>query len=226
MHYTIKRLDPPPSLDADWLDPAWAEAEPLSVDRFRPEGSDHQPTTRVRLAYSEAALHLIFRVEDRYVRCVHTGLHAPVCRDSCVEFFVEPRPGKGYFNFEFNCGGAMLLYYIEDPARADRHADMRKRTAVRPEQGQTVRRRSSLPETVEPEIADPTTWTLSAAIPLKLLEDYLGPIGPPAGQTWRGNFYKCGDNTSHPHWASWSPVTGNLNFHKPTCFGELHFAAR
>jgi hypothetical protein len=224
MHYTVALRTPPPALDNDWDDPAWGGVEPLSVDHFRPEGSDHQPTTRVRLAHSETALHLIFRVEDRYVRCVHTGLHAPVCRDSCVEFFVEPRPGKGYFNFEFNCGGAMLLYFVEDPTRPDRHSDMRKRTAVTPEQAATVLRHASLPETVEQEITEPTTWTLSATISLKLLEDYLGPLGDLAGQTWRGNFYKCGDDTSYPHWASWSPVTGNLNFHKPECFGELRFA--
>ena len=23
---------------------------------------------------------------------------------------------------------------------------------------------------------------------------------------WRANFYKCGDDTSHPHWAAWSPL--------------------
>ena len=41
-------------------------------------------------------------------------------------------------------------------------------------------------------------------------------------QAWRGNLYKCGDRTSHPHWAAWSPVD-ELNFHLPRCFGTLRF---
>ncbi|MEW6117215.1 MAG: carbohydrate-binding family 9-like protein, partial [Nitrospirota bacterium] len=39
---------------------------------------------------------------------------------------------------------------------------------------------------------------------------------------WRANFYKCGDATSHPHWASWAPVEA-LNFHLPHCFGTICF---
>jgi hypothetical protein len=45
------------------------------------------------------------------------------------------------------------------------------------------------------------------------------------GNLWRANFYKCGDDTSHPHWAAWSPVD-ELNFHLPRCFGRLGFAAQ
>ena len=35
-------------------------------------------------------------------------------------------------------------------------------------------------------------------------------------------FFKCGDKTSHPHWASWNPVD-ELNFHLPRCFSEIIF---
>jgi hypothetical protein len=45
---------------------------------------------------------------------------------------------------------------------------------------------------------------------------------PVTGQTWRANFYKCGDLTSHKHWASWQPVK-ELNFHRPEDFGEIVF---
>jgi len=40
-----------------------------------------------------------------------------VWKDSCVEFFIQPRPDAGYFNLEMNAGGAHLCCYIEDPAR-------------------------------------------------------------------------------------------------------------
>ena len=48
---------------------------------------------------------------DQYVRCTHRTYGDPVYRDSCVEFFIQPKPGRGYFNFEFNCGGAFLCNY-------------------------------------------------------------------------------------------------------------------
>ena len=38
----------------------------------------------------------------------------------------------------------------------------------------------------------------------------------------RGNFYKCGDKTAHPHFVSWNPVgTPSPDFHRPEFFGEL-----
>jgi len=40
-------------------------------------------------------------------------------------------------------------------------------------------------------------------------------------KVFRGNFFKCGDETSHPHWASWSPISEELNFHRPETFGSI-----
>ena len=87
------------------------------------------------------------------------------------------------------------------------------------------RRKSDLPEypRVEPEITDPVVWSLSFFIPLSLFEHYLGPLGALRSQVWRGNFFKCAEENSHPHWASWSPVD-EFNFHRPACFGLLRFA--
>jgi len=42
--------------------------------------------------------------------------------------------------------------------------------------------------------------------------------------TWRANFYKCADSTSHPHWLTWSPVDHPTpHFHLPAFFGTLEF---
>jgi hypothetical protein len=46
-----------------------------------------------------------------------------------------------------------------------------------------------------------------------------------SGQAWRGNFYKCGDETSHPHWGMWAPIREGFTFHQPRFFGTLHFEA-
>lgn len=163
-------------------------------------------------------LHLRFDVKDRYVRSVQTEYQSAVCTDSCVEFFVQPVEGKGYFNFEVNAGGTLLVYYIED---ATRGADGRLRGFHRlpAEWGQEVRIRSSLPRVVEPEITEPVEWSIEISIPLALFDAYCGAVVRSGGR-WRANFYKCGDKTSHPHWLSWAPLSA-LNFHLPDCFGSL-----
>jgi hypothetical protein len=216
--YLVRAARPRPRPQDGWDDPAWAAAETLEIFCFRPEGSDHRPRTRARLGWDEEGLFGLFRVEDRYVRSVHTRFGDPVYEDSCVEIFLQPKPGRGYLNFEMNAGGALLASHITDHRRThDGFAVFTKLTA---EDGRQVAVHSSLPSIVEPEVE--ADWQLAFAIPNRLLEKYVGPIGPMAGQEWRANLYKCGDGTSHPHWASWSPVDA-LNFHLPHCFGTLRF---
>ncbi len=199
-------------------DHVWTRAASLAVDQFRPEGSDHRPQTTLQLLHDGRCLHGLFRVQDRYVRCVHQAYGDPVYRDSCVEFFVQPKAGGGYFNFEFNCGGAFLCNYITDETRVATGF----KTAVKLTAADVARVRvvSSLPRIVEPEIAEPVSWWLTFAIPAEVMEKFVGPVGLLSRQTWHGNAYKCGNDTSHPHWAAWSPVD-RLNFHLPRCFGEL-----
>jgi hypothetical protein len=143
-----------------------------------------------------------------------------VYEDSCVEIFLQPRPGRGYLNFEMNCGGALLSTHITDHRRVP--GGFAAFTRLTEADAALVAIRSSLPPLVEPEVETPVDWQLSFAIPVALLERSIGPIGPLSGQSWRANLFKCGDKTSHPHWASWSPVDA-LNFHLPHCFGELRF---
>jgi hypothetical protein len=216
--YLVRAARPRPRLQDGWDDPAWAAAETLGISCFRPEGSDHRPRTRARLGWDEEGLFGLFRVEDRYVRSVHTRFGDPVYEDSCVEIFLQPKPSRGYLNFEMNAGGTLLATHITDHRRT--HDGFVAFTKLTEEDGQRVTIHSSLPGIVEPEVE--ADWQLAFAIPKGLLEKYVGPIGPMAGQEWRANLYKCGDGTSHPHWASWSPVDA-LNFHLPHCFGTLRF---
>ena len=152
---------------------------------------------------------------------MRTGYGSEVWKDSCVEFFVEPKVGCGYFNFEFNCGGAFLVNHIVDPTRT---AEGFKEFTRLPESlARQVRVRASLPQVVELEITQPTNWSLEFQIPFGLFENYIGPLSDVSGQTWRGNFFKCAEENSHPHWATWSPVS-EFNFHLPQCFGTLRLA--
>jgi hypothetical protein len=216
--YLLRKLSAGLPLNAEWDDPSWAAAETAQITHFRPESSGHRPQTFVRLLYDSAGVHGIFKVQDQYVRCIRTNYFDEVWKDSCVEFFVEPKAGRGYFNFEFN--GAFLCSHITNPERGP--AGLKQFTRVPSEIGETVQVRASLPRLIEKEISDPTIWTLQFYIPLKVLERYVGALGSLAGQTWRGNFFKCAEEVSHPHWASWSPVD-EFNFHLPRCFGLVQF---
>ena len=220
MLYSIHHTNTPPELDANWNSTAWQNSETLTVSNFRPESSDHHPLVQARLLWDKKFVHGIFHVRDRYVRCVRTRYFDEVWKDSCVEFFVEPVTGGGYFNFEFNCGGAHLCNYITDHRRVE--GGFAKAEKLPPELGTRAAVRSTLPAVVDPELTEPTEWSLQFRIPFDVMEHYTGKPGNPAGQTWRGNFFKCAEEVSHPHWASWSPVD-EFNFHLPRCFGSLQF---
>ncbi len=213
MHYTINRIPPAPLEAIDF-----SSAEEGRVSHVRPESSAHHPETRFYLLQDGAALYVQFCVKDAHVRSVQTDYQGPVYTDSCCELFVQPVAGKGYFNFEINAGGTLLLTYIEDPTRVP--GGFATFTRVDAAWGSQVEIRSSLPRVIDPERA--ADWTLRARIPFALFEHYTGSMPE---KEWRGNVYKCGDSTSQPHWLSWSPVSA-LNFHLPECFGSFSLSGR
>lgn len=209
-----------PPLDANWNDAVWQHAEILEIKKFRPESSAHRPRTSAKLLHAENGLHGIFRVEDQFVRSVRTSFQDEVWKDSCVEFFAQPKSGHGYFNFEMNCGGALVCCFISDPTRTSE--GFKKFLKLPKAIGETIQIHSSLPKIVEPEISEPISWELNFFIPFAVFENYVGPLGKISGQSWRGNFFKCAEENSHPHWAAWSPVD-EFNFHLPRCFGAIQF---
>ena len=224
MQYTIHRTDDLDLPDADWERPQWQAAETLEITHFSWEDSGHRPRTQARVLYDERALAIIFRVEDRYVRAVAERFQDSVCTDSCVEFFVAPLPdSQAYFNFEVNCGGTMLLHRC--PSAAEQHDQGREAENVSDADGATIRIATTLPKIVEPELTTPTTWAVEYRVPFALFAQYFGAQTPAPGTQWKGNFYKCGDRTSHPHWGSWAPVgTPNPSFHQPDFYQPLIFA--
>jgi hypothetical protein len=176
---------------------------------------------RARLLWTDDALHVLFDVQDRYVKAACTRYGQQVCKDSCVEVFLQPKPDAGYFNFEVNCGGTMLLWYVTDPAPAPK--GLRGAVEVPIELAGAVGIYHDLPTQIPVELSEPVDWRLQLAIPISLLEHYTGRLEPLGGSRWGGNFFKCADHTSHPHWASWNPIGEALNFHAPEFFGELRF---
>ena len=152
-------------------------------------------------------------MKDRYVQALSEGDQQQVCLDSCVEFYVRPASSPRYFNFEFNCGGRMLLYEIED-------LNTRKYTRLPVEELAEIDRFHTLPEIVNPERIEPTVWRLGFRIPIDFFVRHVNADRRLAGQEWSANFFKCADKTSHPHWLAWRSVP---DFHVPDGFGKLIF---
>lgn len=226
--YEVKRAAGTPAPEDKWNSAMWRRAHTLKVRHFMTEEknqmkeSGYRPDARARVLYNDEGLYVHFRVRDRYVRCIETEYHGKVWEDAAVEFFVQPKPDRGYFNFEINCGGTMLLSYHENPAYRD--PAPKKDESVPWELASSVVIYHSLPEVVDPEIAEPVTWQIEYFIPFKLLEEYVGPLGDVGGQQWRANFYKIAENNSHLHYGAWSPILEGNSFHSPQFFGILRFA--
>ncbi|MBW6457534.1 MAG: carbohydrate-binding family 9-like protein [FCB group bacterium] len=204
----------------NWNDPVWGEAEVAEILYFHPRGSSHHPRTGIKIAYNQIGIFILFRVMDRYVRSVHTEYNAKVHEDSCVEWFFQPPGAEGYYNFEMNAGGTLHVNYIIDPER-DEHGKRKNIRSIPEQIAQKIIIESTLPPVVDPEIRTGTEWRLAVHIPWSFFDHYT-PIAKIGGAVARGNLYKCGDKTSHPHWGAWNPVD-ELNFHRPGCFGSFVF---
>jgi len=215
MKYKVEKISKSIQLDAEWNKEPWNKIKPLTLTHYMGEKPEHFPHSQAKVAYDDEAIYVIFRVEDRYVRMVVQENQGPVSRDSCVEFFFSPDSDPGYFNLEVNAGGTKLFHHQIEP-----------RKSIQPDKEslEQVEVAHSMPKIVDPEIKDPVTWTVEYKIPFSVLKKYADVNVPQEGTVWTANFYKIGDDTSHPHWLTWSPVDNpKPDFHLPKYFGEIIF---
>jgi hypothetical protein len=218
MKYIIERISENFKPDGNWNKKQFAEIEAIKLNNFMGEKPEHFPQVKAKLVYNDKFLYVIFRVDDNYVKAVNTEYDSPVCRDSCVEFFFTPSKdiGQGYFNAEINCCGTLLL----------RHQKSRgiEQMTINPADAKKIDIFSTFKGKVEPEITQPTEWLIEYKISYEILKKYAPFTKPAAGVQWRGNFYKCADNTSKPHWLTWNKVElPKPDFHRPEFFGILEF---
>lgn len=216
--YQVHRLEGVPSVDGKWDKPQWRGVEAIEIKNPMGGMPEHFPRVLAKLLYDDQYIYVIFRVEDRYVRAVARQPQGEVWKDSCVEFFFTPGEdvSLGYFNLEVNCGGTTLFHFQKVP-RADERL-------IEASDLQQVEIAHSMPRIVDPEIAGPTTWTIEYRIPIAVIAKYCRVVQPAPGVVWRANLYKIADETSHPHWLTWSVVDNpEPDFHQPAYFGFLEF---
>jgi len=216
--YKIKRTDKQFELDGNWDKTAWHSIEPLAVTNDNGWTMDFKPGVNVKLLYDDTHIYLIYKVEDRYVKCVTDKINGPVWKDSCVEFFFAPNvdePNK-YFNLEINCGGTALMSYQKNPRT--------EYVSLSEDDIKQIKIVHSLPKVVGEEILEPINWIIEIGLPIKILESYSKISFPSAGVNWKANFYKCAENNSHPHWISWTEIKASKpDFHQPAYFGIIEF---
>lgn len=175
-----------------------------------PDSYSVRPDARFNIARSSKAFFIHFVVNEKQIKAIYSKDQDPVWQDSCVEFFCQVPGSKTYFNFEFNCIGTCLA-----TERKSRTEDVNPLSVEKMSQ---IKRYASLGNEPFEEKKGNFDWTLTVEIPFRLLG--IDPDNLP--EIIRANFYKCGDETSVPHYVSWSPIeVENPDFHRPEFFGEL-----
>ncbi len=222
----MERLAVPFSKSANhsetWNSAAWAEIPPGRVFNFLPESSPHRPETLFRLAWSEKGIAGIFKVADKWALARHEGFGGQVYRDSCVEIFLSPDLSRGYLNFEFAANGAFLAGLVTDPRRTP-EGGLRGFAMLTEDEAARILVSPSLGFCKFEESEREIEWTLGFFIPFSLLSRHFGVEKLKKGDELRANLQKCADDSSRPHWASWSPLPAR-NFHLPEHFGKLTLA--
>lgn len=218
--HVVRRVRSPVKVDADWDKGTWKDVPAVTLAYYMGDKPAFAPRVQAKAAWDDRNLYFIWRVDDQYVLARRTKHQDPVCLDSCVEFFFTPGDDAdvyGYSNLEISCAGVMWL--AAHPANAGE-------VKLPPEDLATVEIAASLRGPIDPEIAAPTVWTLECRLPIDTMAKHARGkfVRPARGVSWRANFYKCADESSHPHWLTWSPVVWPAPaFHMPPQFGCLTF---
>ena len=218
--YKVKKNLKTICLEEGWSRGAWREVPALDLCNYMGSSPVHSPQTQAKLLYDENNIYVHFCVEDQYVRAKADKYQDPVFKDSCVEFFFTPSEDitDGYFNIEINCCGVILMCH--QLAKGD--AEVKISNA---DLGEIDVHTSLKEKHIPVESIDPMTWTVVYKLPFKMLEKYAKVNRPAKGVVWGANFYKCADETSFPHWLTWSKIDKPLpDFHQPIFFGNLEFA--
>lgn len=171
----------------------------------------YKPSTSFVIAVSSTRLYVFFSVISKDLRAVNAEDLSPVAQDSCVEFFMQVPGSEEYWNFEFNCIGTLNgSHRVERPAP----------TRLLPEELSSIKRYASCGNEPFEEQEGTFCWDLTVSIPLELV----GLDADNLPEFIKGNFYKCGSKTAHPHYVSWNAVESTTpDFHRPDCFGKLWF---
>jgi len=216
--YSVLKLKQPIPIDGNWDKPQWKSVETIYINNYMGDIPKFCPIAEAKMMYDENNIYVIFRVQDRYVRCISQDINGEVWDDAAVEFFFAPDSNLPlvYYNLEINCGGTPLMFYNIAPKENYK--------VLKEDEIKQIEIAHSLPKKIDPEITDPVTWTLEYRIPVGLLQNYSNVTIPEKDVIWKANFYKIATNNSNPHFITWSLINNpEPDFHLPQFFGTLRF---
>lgn len=199
-HYYVEKVeDTMESIEGQRFSPIFGD---YALIEDYPWGGGYWPDARANVQWDETGLWVTMCAKEETISAHEVRFGGAVCRDSCLEFFVNPCPSvqKKYINIEINPRGTMHIGVGED--RHDRYV------------------LEEMPEDLELSVSGhhdgwwAVRYHLTDALMTKL-------CGAAPEKVMRGNFYTC-DETIHPHFGTWSPVVSPMpDFHRPECFGVL-----
>jgi len=216
--YKVVKLKQPIAIDGNWDKPQWQSVESVELIHYMGDIPRFRPIAQAKMMYDENNIYVIFKVQDRNVRCLAQEINGNVWEDAAVEFFFSPDVNYPlrYFNLETNCGGTPLMYYDIIPRK-----DFK---ILKVDEIKKIEIAHSLPEKIDPEITDLVTWTIEYRIPIEILQKYSNVTLPEKDVIWKANFYKIATNNSNPHFITWSFVDNpEPDFHLPQFYGTLKF---
>ena len=164
-----------------------------------------RPKTEFRLAFSSDTAAVRMKTDETGLRAVNTEVNSPCWEDSCMEFFFAPfGTENGYVNIEVNPNSAYLAQFGKQ--RGGR-VFLNTLTSIEPKIGSSV---------------FPDGWETEIIVPYPLIEEAFGRPFDPLECDFFAGFFKCGDLTAHPHYASFTPMGDNPpGFHNPRLFAKI-----
>lgn len=182
------------------------------LDQLNWPAFPYKPEVSFSIAHSTTDIWLHYKVSEKNILAQETRTNGDVYKDSCLEFFLS-LDGKNYYNFEFSCIGTIHVGYGDG---------RNNRIPVNPELAEKIEVISSLGSEPFEEKQGDFQWDMFLRIPLScLVHDEIASLD---GLEAKANFYKCGDETSDPHFVTWNAIdTEQPDYHRPEFFGELLF---
>ena len=182
------------------------------IDTLNWAAYNYKPKLSFRIGHIGKEIWLKYYVTEKYILAQETRTNGSVYKDSCVEFFISV-DGKNYYNLEINCIGTIHLAH--GLGRNDRKF-------VDPEIIKKIEVESSLGNQPFEEKTGNFDWEMMVRIPVQSFA--FDKIKSLNGLKATVNFYKCGDDTTVPHYVTWNPIgTENPDYHRSEFFGKVLF---
>lgn len=193
---------------AKYDDCDWNSVPKANIDIYKWGGEDHyEPESYAQVALIEnfgLVAHLVTKETNPMAKA--KAFYDDVWCDSCLEFFAAiDNKTDYYFNCEMNSRGICLIGYGKDRYDRVKITDFIEK-----------------PFDIRSVVRD-DKWSVTASISFEDIEKIFGvkkeQLKP--GYSFKGNFYKCGDETEYPHFGMWSEILVDDDFHQPKFFSTL-----